>query len=365
MNENFPEIEVENIITTHKYVDGGWCWTKYNAGPYRGCSYDCAYCYNISANDGSEVAIKKDAQSKFSVELDSLEKDVITIGDYQPIEVDLEEIRAMLEIAEKKDFPIHINEKSPLVVRDLDIIKKISDNSWAAVSMSITNSTKHPKTGDDLKLFEKDTPTAGERFQAMREIANKGILTGTCCVPLIPYIGDDHENIEDMIEETKEAGGSYFILGSLVIPEPFDMLFWDVAERSFPEKLESLRELFDPANTEKFRSYFGELDRVTSELCAKYGLLDHIPRPVDHYSESLKDNKRLAETFFLKARFAKAENVSMEKEFSYMALGWLLEDIPFSIVDSYNASGKKALLELGLDDDFAAETEQEIEKLKS
>ncbi len=364
MTEKYPEIEVDKIVTTHKYVDGGWCWTKYNAGPYRGCSFDCAYCYNISANDGSEVAVKKDAAAKFSSELDHLEKDVITIGDYQPIEVELGEIRAMLEVIDEKEFPMHVIEKSPLVVRDLDIIKKISNKSWIAVSMSITSSSKNSKIADDLQLFEKGTPTAKERFQAMREIAEKGILTGTCCVPLIPYIGDDLSNIEEMIKETKDAGGSYFILGSLVIPEPFDKLFWDVVGANFPDKLSELIELFDPQNIDAFRDYFGELDRKASKLCENYGLLDHIPRPVDHYDDKIRDNKRLAEALFLKARFAKANNISMDKEYFYMALGWLLEDIPFNIVESYNKSGKDALVELGLEDDFAAEVEQEIKKLK-
>lgn len=354
-------MEVAQALTVHQYVDGGWCWTKYNAGPYHGCSYECVYCYNLGSGNG--IGLKKDFTEKFRREIATVPKDVITVSDYQPIEAELNKIREVLEVIVDFGFPLHIIEKSPLVVRDIDVIKKIAEKSWAAVSMSVTASPALPQTEKNLTFFEPDAPTSKERFQAMKKLSDAGILTGTCCVPLIPYIGDSRENIESLIKETSESGGKYFILGSLVIPEPFDRTFWEVIEERFSDKLEALRSLFNPNNLDKFREYFGALDRETSRLCETYGLLDHIARPVGHYPEQTKNNKLIAEKFFLKARFAKANKFSLDQEYSYMALAWLLEDIPEDITGLYANEGKKVLSEMGLEEYLADEVEEEINEM--
>lgn len=362
MKNSFQTVKVNKIINDFDHADGGWCWTKYGAGPYVGCSYDCVYCYNLGLDDQSAVKIKEDAIDKFRRELKPLPKDVVTLGDYQPAETELRLIRKMLNVVADLDFPIHIIEKSPLVTADLDLIKKVKDNSWAAVSMSVTGAPSQMGTAADLSRFEPRTPTPAERFAAMAEIASEGILTGTCCVPVIPLIGDSLENIEATISATKEAGGRYFLLGSLVLPEPFDQLFWDTLKKHFPDQVAKMRDLYHPNNSDNFSAYFGDLDRKTSRLCEKYGLLNHIPRPVDHYPQNLRLNKLVAEDFYLASRFGKANDLTVEEEYAYLAVAWLLDDLDYDITQSYRKKGLAAFAAFGLEDELAGEVETAIKK---
>jgi DNA repair photolyase len=51
--------------------------------------------------------------------------DMIATGDYQPAEKKFEMSRRMLEVCLELGFPVSILERSPLVLRDLDLIKEI------------------------------------------------------------------------------------------------------------------------------------------------------------------------------------------------------------------------------------------------
>ena len=355
MSKGHKTIRVDNIVNNYDHTDGGWCWTKYGVCPYMGCSYDCAYCYNLGYSADNQVQVKNNAVSMLQKELKTLPKDVVTIGDYQPAETELRLIREMLKVIQDAGFPLHIIEKSPLVTEDLDLISQIGKKSWAAVSISVTAAPSLPDLDKALLKYEPETSTAAERFAAMAKIASAGILTGTSCVPLIPYIGDAMLNIEELIKATKEAGGKYFLIGALVVPQPFDDDFWDITEEHFPDQAVKLQRLYDPENTEKFNEYFGNLDRKTTKLCAKYGILDHIPRPVDFYSGKIRMNKILAEQFYLKSRFSKSNRQPQEMELTYLALAWLLDDLPGDISAEYQKKGDEALAAYGLEDDMIKE----------
>jgi len=358
----YTGIETDKIIKVLSNVDGAWSWTKYLAGPYLGCSFGCAYCYNLNINETETITIKKGAVDKFQQELKGLPKDVITLGDYQPVERDKRLIRDMLKFVEQENWPLHIIEKSPIILDDLDIIEKISRNAWTAVSISVTGSPAVPATAADLAMFEPDTAGPSKRFEIMSKLAVKGILTGTYCVPVIPFIGDSPTNIEAVIKSTKEAGGKYFILGGLVIPAPFDQLFWKTINDNFPEQEVKLRDLYDINHDDKYLSYLRDLETMATRLCEKYDLPQNIPRPIKHYPKELRTNKLIAEHFYLKSRFARSKRLPIEMEEAYLALAFLLDNLDYDICRHYHDDGFKALQALGLTLKLAKELEDRIKK---
>lgn len=360
MNNKYTETEVSRVIKVLRNVDGPWSWAKYLAGPYLGCSFACAYCYNLDNNESDAATIKKDAVEKFRSELKELPKDVITLGDYQPVEEEKRLIRSMLKIVAAERWPLHIIEKSPLVVNDLDIIEKISREAWTAVSISVTSSPAEPKTAANVALFEPDTAAAAKRFAIMAKVAAKGILTGAYCVPVIPFIGDSPDTIEAVIKATKEAGGKYFILGGLVIPEPFDQLFWETIIKYFPRLETEMKELYDINNGVKYLSYLRDLEAMSTRLCEKYDLQQSIPRPIEHYPKKLHDNKLIAEHFYLAARYAGVNGLPVEKEDEYMTLAFLLDSFDNNICSEYKDKGFKVLEELGLTQAMSKELETQI-----
>ncbi|MGQ9468595.1 MAG: hypothetical protein ACUVTD_02020 [Nitrososphaerales archaeon] len=91
------------------------------------------------------------------------------------------------------------------------MIKKISGKAYANIGFSII-AIKDDETG---RIFEPKAPTVISRFEAMRSPSKEGILTGTVFMPILSYIYDDDENLEEAVKKTKEFGGSYVLDVSL------------------------------------------------------------------------------------------------------------------------------------------------------
>jgi DNA repair photolyase len=115
----------------------------------------------------------------------------------------------MLEVCAELNFPVFINEKSPLLLKDLEVLKRISRKSHLNAGFSIVFSE------DDRakKTFESNTPTINSRFEAMKRLSSEGIIVGTIFMPILPFICDTQENIKALVEKTKEAGGIYVLDG--------------------------------------------------------------------------------------------------------------------------------------------------------
>jgi DNA repair photolyase len=97
---------------------------------------------------------------------------------YQPIERKYELTKRCLETLIENDWPITIQTKSTLVLRDLELLKK---SSTVEVGMTVT-------TGDDKirRLFEPYAPTIDERIRALGELHSAGIRTFTMIAPMLP-----------------------------------------------------------------------------------------------------------------------------------------------------------------------------------
>ena len=133
-------------ITTSKTPDT-WVGLKYTMNLYRGCAHQCIYC--DSRSDCYQIENFRDTLVKVNA-LELLEKELAgkrikgmigtgSMNDpYAPVEQQYRLMRGALEIIERFHFPVHILTKSDLVLRDLDLIKKINHHSQALVSFTIT-----------------------------------------------------------------------------------------------------------------------------------------------------------------------------------------------------------------------------------
>jgi DNA repair photolyase len=160
----------------------------YSLNPYRGCQHSCAYCYvpNVlkikRENWGNFVDIKINIPVVLSKELKKRKPGVVgisTVTDpYQPTEKKYELTKFCLEQLLRYDFPICIQTKSSLVVRDIDIISKFSN---AEVMMSIATLHEHEK-----QLLEPYSSSIKKRLDTLREYSNIGIKTSVFFGPVYP-----------------------------------------------------------------------------------------------------------------------------------------------------------------------------------
>ncbi len=168
----------KSILNSHKRADH-WFWARYSAYPYTGCQHGCKFCYsreekyahNVKPDDfDTTIKVKENAADLLRRALNRKPVDIIFTGDYQPAEKKLCLTRQMLEVCRDLGFPVFMLSRSPLVLRDLDILQEINRQSTAAVAFSAIStpeSTNHALASQ----IENLAPRSETRFAAMREIA--------------------------------------------------------------------------------------------------------------------------------------------------------------------------------------------------
>ena len=142
-----------------------------------------------------------------------LTPDIITCGDWQqPAEDRYRLSREMLGVVLDLAFPLFIVERSPLLIRDLDVLSEISRRAWVGVVFSLSNVDPALK-----QAFEPRSPGVRCRLQAMEALAQAGIQVGASLMPILPIVGDDERHLDDTIRAIKDHGGSFVMGGGLTM----------------------------------------------------------------------------------------------------------------------------------------------------
>lgn len=209
---NLEYVPAKTLISNYS-KDNWWFGINYNMNIYKGCCHGCIYCDSRSECYGIEnfdkVRAKKNAIQIIKNELRrKRKKGVIGTGamsdPYNPFEKELMLTRMALEEINTFDFGVAIATKSNLIVRDIDILKKIKNHSPTLIKITIT-------TYDDelCKKIEPNVCVTSKRFQAIRELSYNGIFTGILLMPILPFINDDEENIIKIVRTAHECGAKF------------------------------------------------------------------------------------------------------------------------------------------------------------
>jgi DNA repair photolyase len=183
-----PPIQVREILA--KSVLSASKIYPYVINPYVGCQHACSYCYarymkkftGHSEPWGTFVDVKLNAAEMLRKDVKKKKKDIVWISGvcdpYQPLEVNYQLTRQCLQILADNDWPVVIQTRSPLVLREIDIIKEMRN---IEVGFSVT-------TADDdvRKVFEPHAPSIPERLHALAELHSAGIRTYAMIAPLLP-----------------------------------------------------------------------------------------------------------------------------------------------------------------------------------
>jgi DNA repair photolyase len=365
MGTQYIPYKPKKILNTHKHADS-WFWDKYSAHPYVGCEHGCEYCYSretkysrySSPADFSKIIkIKENAPELLRRELSKVPRDIVIVGDYQPIEEKTELSRKMLQTCLDLNFPVSLLEKSPLVLRDLDLIEEISKQSWAAVTFSIIT-TKDDKT---RRLFEPGAPPASSRFEALKKLSERGILVGVAFMPILPFIYDSDENLEAVVKATAENGGKFVLAGGLTLASTQKEWYYRLLEKQFPELIPQYQALYGD-NYGPECSYAGELGKKVTQLCQKYGIKDRMPRYVPDGPCAV--NKQISEKLQNRVYRMELDCTSQYRIWAYRKAAWALEDMKESVAEVYAKNGRAGLESLkGIGKSLADEIVHEFEKI--
>ena len=143
----------------------------------------------------------------------------------------LEYTRRALLLIEQYGFGIALQTKSDLVLRDLEILKRINGKTKAVVQITLT-------TADEelCRIIEPNVCTTKRRFEVLKTLHDEGIPTVVWLCPILPYLNDTEDNIKRLLEmcvEAKVRGILCFGMG-LTLREGNREFFYEQLDRHFP-----------------------------------------------------------------------------------------------------------------------------------
>jgi DNA repair photolyase len=178
------EIEAKSVLNKSQIFD--FC-----VNPYTGCQVNCRYCYarlfmkRYSGHKepwGDFVDVKVNAPEVLRKQLQRRKKGTVWISSvcdpYQPLEAKYRLTRSCLKELLEARFPVNIQTKSKLVLRDLDLLRDFKD-----IEVGFTITTNDEKIA---ALFEPGAASIGERLEALERLHSSGIRTFAFIGPLLP-----------------------------------------------------------------------------------------------------------------------------------------------------------------------------------
>ena len=218
--EIFEETVTKKMITKAFASDweGGW---RYTINCYRGCVHGCTYCfarryheflgYGAGTDFETKIVVKINSPEVLREELKKTRQKMphvdfsFATDPYLPLEASYELTRKCLQVCSDFGVPVGIITKSPLVTRDIDVIKTIKNISVYFSLPFLTKEKSNP--------FEPYTPVPDARFRAIEALAAEGIEVGIGVAPVIP--GYNESDIPKLLERAKNAGATRAFMSML------------------------------------------------------------------------------------------------------------------------------------------------------
>ncbi|MFX1504014.1 MAG: radical SAM protein [Promethearchaeota archaeon] len=332
--------EFKSVINKLKYPDS-WFWSRYTLNPYSGCAHSCIYCdarserYYIEDFE-NEVIIKTNFDKKLDQRLKrarTLLPDVIAPGGvndaYQPIEKKIQHTRKVLKVIAKHKFPINIATKSKLVTRDIDILKSIAEDTWCTIGFSIST------TNEELaNLLEPYSSLPSERLEALKQIKREApnIQVGIYFIPIIPFLEDNDENLEDVIKKSKESGADFVLFspGLTMRDSQAEYFLKKLKESKYKHVVKPLLELYR-GQMYPPSEYSKNINKMLWNLCQKYEVNVRVKRWIP--SDFRKWNYKISELLLNKEYIDALKTGKSNKTLMWAGLN--LNNLEESILDVY------------------------------
>ncbi len=163
---------------------------EYALNPYVGCAFGCTYCYARFMRRftlhrepwGYFVDVKTNATDLLEREVEKKRPGRVWISGvcdpYQPVERRYRLTRRCLEILVENNWPVTVQTKSPLVTRDIDVLKKSKN---IVVCITITTADNEIK-----RIFEPKAPSIEQRLETLSILRSEGIKTQAMIAPMLP-----------------------------------------------------------------------------------------------------------------------------------------------------------------------------------
>ena len=261
------------------YVKAKGIFTSdYGINLYRGCSHGCIYCDSRSEIYGfnhkfEDIEVKENGVELLKRELIRRKPFMVSTGamtdPYLPIEKRLGIVRNCLEVIHRYGYGFSCLTKSDLILRDLDLLKKINDKTKAVVQITLT-------TADDelCRIIEPNVAPTSRRVEVLKKLDENGIPSVVWLSPILPYINDGEDNINSILDYCIDAN----VRGVLNLNMGFSLrkgnreYFFNKLDEHFPGLKERYVEEFGDSNFIYGKNH-GKLRGIIKSRCQEHGML--------------------------------------------------------------------------------------------
>jgi DNA repair photolyase len=253
LNTRFHEVHAKSALSkvpVQSRVPFGW-----TVNPYRGCSHSCSYCFarptheylgfNAAEEFEREIVVKVNVPEVLRAELakPSWKSEPVALGTntdpYQWVEGRYKLMRGIWEAFRDAANPCSILTKSPLLLRDLDLLKEIAQVTDVSACLSVP--TLDEKA---WRATEPHTPNPRARLEAVGELNRAGIPTSVLIAPLMPGINDAPEQVAKIVELATENGATSIGGNTLFLRGSVRKVFFDWLREHRPDLLPRYEELY-------------------------------------------------------------------------------------------------------------------------
>ncbi len=244
------EINCKSAINRVQNMPFSW-----SINPYRGCRHACVYCYARptheylglgAGRDFDEVIFAKvNAPDVVRRELGrrSWNGDNVVIGTatdpYQQAESSYRLTRRILEAFRDYSNQVSITTKSPMILRDTDVLDSIVKSAAVTVCITIT-------TLDEL-LWRKIEPTTSKpikRLETVSRLRDLGVNVGVLLCPILPGLTDDIEHLEPVVAAAAQYGAQFLASQVLRLGAGISDSYLPFIETEFPKLMGPYRDLY-------------------------------------------------------------------------------------------------------------------------
>ncbi|MHB8233722.1 MAG: radical SAM protein [Solirubrobacteraceae bacterium] len=280
---------------------------RWTINPYRGCSHACTYCFarpthkyldfDAGRDFEREIVVKVNAPEVLRSELarPSWKREHVALGTntdpYQWVEGRYKLMRGIWEALRDAANPCSVLTKSPLLLRDLDLMLQIAQRASFTACLSIP--TLDEKA---WRATEPHTPNPRARLEAVAELNRAGIPTGVLIAPLMPGINDSPDQIERLLDLVAEAGATSVGGVALHLRGEVRQVFMGWLSEKRPDLVDRYERLYAsgayaPAEERKRLSRLvkrrGESRRFTSARPDPGNTLEDAPEPTQATQQAL------------------------------------------------------------------------------
>ena len=279
MGVEYREEPCRSALNRVKGMGFGW-----SLNPYMGCAHRCTFCYvrafelraDRPSDDryGRSIRVKVNVAEVLRRELarPSWAGEIVAIGaatdPYQPAEGRYRLTRGCLEALRDASNPFSLITRSPMVVRDLDVLVEAASRAEVGVVFSV------PTLDEEVwRRTEPGTPPPRRRLEALSELVEAGVKAGVGMAPILPGISDSPEQLEQVVRAAREAGATSVWANVLYLKPGTREHFLEALASDWPEELDRYERLY-ASRAYLPKAQVEPVRRTVAELRKRHGIRD-------------------------------------------------------------------------------------------